>query len=133
MEADRMNAPSALCAGTHALYLAKLGYEVHSFEPYKTAAELLRCSAVANGFKNMMVVQEGGLLHNISPHPKLINIKLVLVGAYCMSSGIVVSFLQVSVTMLALSACWTPPTQATTWHCLHHALWATAPTISQHR
>ncbi|GFH26372.1 methyltransf_21 domain-containing protein [Haematococcus lacustris] len=45
--------------GTHALYLAKLGYEVHAFEPQKNNTQMLRCSANAMGFRNLYVVQEG--------------------------------------------------------------------------
>ncbi|KAL6751955.1 S-adenosyl-L-methionine-dependent methyltransferase [Haematococcus lacustris] len=45
--------------GTHALYLAKLGYEVHAFEPQRNNTQLLRCSANAMGFRNLYVVQEG--------------------------------------------------------------------------
>eukprot|EP00955_Chlamydomonas_euryale_P098988 365187-Chlamydomonas_euryale.AAC.27 len=45
--------------GTHALYLASLGYEVHAFEIQDTAAELLRCAASAAKLDNVMVTQEG--------------------------------------------------------------------------
>eukprot|EP00195_Chlamydomonas_chlamydogama_P011754 CAMPEP_0202914096 /NCGR_PEP_ID=MMETSP1392-20130828/62196_1 /ASSEMBLY_ACC=CAM_ASM_000868 /TAXON_ID=225041 /ORGANISM="Chlamydomonas chlamydogama, Strain SAG 11-48b" /LENGTH=341 /DNA_ID=CAMNT_0049605617 /DNA_START=66 /DNA_END=1091 /DNA_ORIENTATION=- len=44
--------------GTHALILAKLGFDVHAFEPYPTSAQLLRCSVAANKLPNMRVVQE---------------------------------------------------------------------------
>ncbi|KAG1673940.1 hypothetical protein FOA52_015695 [Chlamydomonas sp. UWO 241] len=45
--------------GTHSLYLASLGYEVHAFEIQSTAADLLRCSAAANKLDNLHVTSEG--------------------------------------------------------------------------
>mmetsp|Transcript_8735 Transcript_8735/g.18610 ORF Transcript_8735/g.18610 Transcript_8735/m.18610 type:complete len:342 (+) Transcript_8735:105-1130(+) len=44
--------------GTHALVLAKLGFDIHAFEPYPTTAQLLRCSASVNQLGNLRVVQE---------------------------------------------------------------------------
>ena len=45
--------------GDQALILAKLGFEVHAFEVQDHAAEMLRCSAMANNLKNLEVVKEG--------------------------------------------------------------------------
>ena len=46
--------------GTHALYLAKAGFQVHAFEPFPPSNELLRCSVRANKLeKKMYVIKEG--------------------------------------------------------------------------
>lgn len=47
--------------GTHSLMLAKLGYEVHAFEVQPNAAELIRCSASANGLADSVHVTEEGI------------------------------------------------------------------------
>ncbi|MEW5299822.1 MAG: hypothetical protein WDW36_002797 [Sanguina aurantia] len=46
--------------GSHALYMAKLGMEVHAFEPHEPSAALLACAVEENGMAGAVhVVREG--------------------------------------------------------------------------
>lgn len=47
--------------GSHALYLAKLGMEVHAFEPHEPSAALLSCAVEQNGMGGAVHVVRAGL------------------------------------------------------------------------